>query len=54
MTKSNYICQTCGYESVSPGMCPDCSMELEEVCNDCGNPKSGCVCENNKEEEEEK
>jgi hypothetical protein len=29
-------------------------MELDETCADCGNPKSECVCEIEKEEQEEK
>jgi predicted amidophosphoribosyltransferase len=53
MAKGNFVCPTCGYEDVKPGLCPDCSMELEESCPDCGNPKSECICEVNKEEEEE-
>lgn len=52
MPKSTYVCPTCGYEDVKPGLCPDCSMDLEEVCPDCGNPKPECVCEINQEEEE--
>ena len=50
---STYQCPTCGFEDVKPGLCPDCSMDLEEVCNDCGNVKSECTCELNKDEEEE-
>lgn len=53
MPENHYICQTCGYEDVKPGLCPDCSMELEEVCPDCGNVKSECVCEIGREAEEE-
>jgi len=53
MPKTNYVCSTCGYEDIKPGLCPDCSMELEEVCPDCGNAKSECVCEVNHDEEEE-
>ena len=52
MAESHYVCPTCGYEDIKQGLCPDCSMDLEEVCPDCGNAKSDCVCELNKDEEE--
>lgn len=54
MAKGMFTCPTCGYEDVKPGLCPDCSMELEETCADCGNPRSECICEGDKEEEEQK
>lgn len=55
MVPKNYVCPTCGYEEPEPGNCPDCGMELEEVCSRCGNAKSECVCElDNESEEEEK
>ena len=54
MTRGMFACPTCGYEDGKPGLCPDCSMELEETCPDCGNPRSECICEVNQEEEEEK
>ena len=53
MSESHYVCPTCGYEDVKAGLCPDCSMDLEEVCPDCGNAKSECVCEISKEEDKE-
>jgi len=52
--KQTYVCPTCGYEDVEPGNCPDCSMELEKICPECGNPKDECLCEVNDEEEEQK
>jgi predicted amidophosphoribosyltransferase len=52
MAKSQYVCPTCGYEDIKPGLCPDCSMELDEVCPDCGNPKSECICEMNEDKAE--
>lgn len=53
MPKGNYVCPTCGYEDIEPGICPDCSMELEQICPECGNPKKECMCDKGKEEEEE-
>jgi len=53
MPRSTYVCPTCGYEDIRPGLCPDCSMELEEVCPDCGNSKSECICKVSQEEEEQ-
>jgi predicted amidophosphoribosyltransferase len=54
MTSGNYACPTCGYENLEPGLCPDCSMNLEEVCPDCGNATSACTCEGKEEENAEK
>jgi len=54
MPKTTFVCPTCGYEDMEPGLCPDCSMELEEICPDCGNPRPECVCEEKHVEEEEK
>jgi predicted amidophosphoribosyltransferase len=54
MAKTNFVCPSCGYEDMEPGMCPDCSMELEEICPECGNARSECVCEVSKLDEEEK
>jgi hypothetical protein len=53
MANNAFVCPTCGYEDVKPGMCPDCNMDLDEICPDCGSPKSECVCEMKQEEEEE-
>ena len=46
-----YVCPVCGYEEREPGLCPDCGIEVEEMCSRCGNPKSECVCEVSVEEE---
>ena len=53
MAEVAYVCPTCGYEDVKPGLCPDCSMDLDEICSDCGNPVSECTCEMFHEGEEE-
>ena len=49
-----YVCPTCGFEDVKPGVCPDCSAELEETCEECGNTLDDCVCEVRQDEEKEK
>jgi len=53
MPKGEYACPTCGYEDIEPGICPDCSMELEKICPECGNPKNECICEQADKDEEE-
>ena len=54
MEEKIYVCPTCGYEDVKPGVCPDCSAELEETCEECGNTLDDCVCELHQDEEKEK
>jgi hypothetical protein len=36
-----YICTNCGYESESPGSCPECQSELLASCPVCKNPIIG-------------
>ena len=52
MPRKTYVCPTCGLEEIEQGNCPDCGMEMEEICSRCGNAKSECVCKVDTDEEE--
>lgn len=48
-----YICPVCGVEASRPGDCDMCKVELEKVCDACGEAESRCVCGSGGEEESE-
>lgn len=38
-----HVCSRCLHKSHSPGKCPSCRFELEEMCLECGNSKANCA-----------
>ena len=51
MAKSCFLCPSCGFEDTMPGTCPECSLELEEICKKCGNTLDECVCDSEPEDQ---
>jgi len=41
MQDVKYVCPECGYESETPGRCPNCQTMLVASCPVCGNPVVG-------------
>jgi len=41
--EKKYRCPECGYESVDPGLCPICEVDLEELCR-CGSGEFSKDC----------
>jgi len=41
MVETKYVCPGCGYESETPGSCPNCQKMLVATCSVCGNPIVG-------------
>ena len=40
----NYKCPVCGMESDKAGECEVCQVQLEEVCENCGEIETNCSC----------
>lgn len=46
----NYRCPSCGAESRRGGECDMCAVEMEKVCDSCGEAQSQCLCGGEAEE----